>query len=294
MPDSPRNGFAETLCPWSEGDTLSGRDTDLFSREAVMQAENAAARRRFTLLDAIIVVAAIAVGIAAVAEFWREVCPVVQKLEFTRVIEPKYIREDLFSRQMRSYAVARWCARRNRQCAPNATRPCGVRWHNGRTGAGGDGLARHDHGLPDPQTFARTVVEPLGPHPRAAWCDRVRARSGCLLAVLSVLARRVVLLHLLAAPSAPTAVGCDLPPARLVGVLWDRLWRVMLGYAEGLVIENPVPSVIVPATVAVAWLVLAVSRKWQAERSWIDRAGRVLGILWLATIPIYLIGFVWS
>ena len=69
---------------------------------------------------------------------------------------------------------------------------------------------------------------------------------------------------------------------------------VMLGYAEGVVIENPVPSAIVPSTVAVAWLVLAVSRKWQAEPSWIDRAGRLVGVLWLVTIPIYLVGFVWS
>jgi hypothetical protein len=30
-------------------------------------------------------------------------------------------------------------------------------------------------------------------------------------------------------------------------------------------------------TVAVAWVILALSRKWQAERGWIDRIGRILG-----------------
>jgi hypothetical protein len=42
------------------------------------------------------------------------------------------------------------------------------------------------------------------------------------------------------------------------------------------------------------WVALAVSRKWQTERSWIDRAGRLVGVLWLGTIPVYLTGFVWS
>ncbi len=51
---------------------------------------------------------------------------------------------------------------------------------------------------------------------------------------------------------------------------------------------------IVPATVVLAWVVLAASRQWQAEPSWIDRAGRALGVLWIATIPIYLTGFVWN
>ena len=34
--------------------------------------------------------------------------------------------------------------------------------------------------------------------------------------------------------------------------------------------------------VAGAWLVLVVSGRWRPERGWIDRFGRVLGVLWLA------------
>lgn len=37
--------------------------------------------------------------------------------------------------------------------------------------------------------------------------------------------------------------------------------------------------------VAVAWLVLALTRSWRPEPSWIDRAGRVLGCYWIATMP---------
>jgi hypothetical protein len=35
------------------------------------------------------------------------------------------------------------------------------------------------------------------------------------------------------------------------------------------------------ATVAVAWLILALAGMWKSEKSWLDRFGRVLGILWM-------------
>jgi hypothetical protein len=39
--------------------------------------------------------------------------------------------------------------------------------------------------------------------------------------------------------------------------------------------------------VLVCWILLAASRRWLAEPGWIDRSGRVLGWLWIAT------GFAW-
>jgi hypothetical protein len=33
--------------------------------------------------------------------------------------------------------------------------------------------------------------------------------------------------------------------------------------------------------VAAAWLTLALNGRWCPERSWIDRSGRVLGVLWI-------------
>ena len=38
------------------------------------------------------------------------------------------------------------------------------------------------------------------------------------------------------------------------------------------------------AAVAAAWLGLALSRRWRGERGWIDRMGRVFGVLWLITL----------
>lgn len=34
-------------------------------------------------------------------------------------------------------------------------------------------------------------------------------------------------------------------------------------------------------TVAVAWIILALGRRWRAEPSWIDRAGRLVGFAWI-------------
>jgi hypothetical protein len=38
--------------------------------------------------------------------------------------------------------------------------------------------------------------------------------------------------------------------------------------------------------VAAAWCSQALAGRWRAERSWIDRAGRVVGVLWLLLVPV--------
>jgi hypothetical protein len=38
--------------------------------------------------------------------------------------------------------------------------------------------------------------------------------------------------------------------------------------------------------VAGAWLLLALTGRWRAEKSWVDRLGRVLGTVWVAWLPI--------
>ncbi len=49
-----------------------------------------------------------------------------------------------------------------------------------------------------------------------------------------------------------------------------RFWRVHSGH------PGPV--------VAMTWLGLVLSRRWQPEPSWLDRLGRVIGVLWLLTL----------
>ena len=35
-------------------------------------------------------------------------------------------------------------------------------------------------------------------------------------------------------------------------------------------------------TVAAIWLLLGLSGRWRPEKSWIDRLGRLLGVVWIA------------
>jgi hypothetical protein len=85
----------------------------------------------------------------------------------------------------------------------------------------------------------------------------------------------------------------------------ERLWRqpgwwacvatvagMLAALAEEAVIEFPCPTGVVPLTVLLTWLGLALSRRWLAESSWIDRAGRALGLAWVVMVPLYLVGFV--
>lgn len=68
----------------------------------------------------------------------------------------------------------------------------------------------------------------------------------------------------------PGAWACLAAMAALFGVFWVE----ELGH-------GPISVAAVGAAVALPWLGLALSRRWRAEKSWIDRAGRALGVCWL-------------
>ncbi len=36
--------------------------------------------------------------------------------------------------------------------------------------------------------------------------------------------------------------------------------------------------------VMIAWMLLAMGRRWRLERGWIDRSGRALGWCWIAWV----------
>ena len=50
-----------------------------------------------------------------------------------------------------------------------------------------------------------------------------------------------------------------------------------------------VPIATVSVAVSSAWLALVIGRAWKAERSWIDRIGRLVGVGWIAIGPLGLI-----
>jgi len=67
---------------------------------------------------------------------------------------------------------------------------------------------------------------------------------------------------------------------------------VAAGLAEEAIIEWPAPTVVVSAAVVLGWLALLLTRRWSAEASWIDRAGRCLALAWIVMIPLFVVGFV--
>ena len=83
--------------------------------------------------------------------------------------------------------------------------------------------------------------------------------------------------------------------ALVIGSLsWGFLWATagrpeQLGDPVGLVSSiffRTLPFVGV--SVAASWRCLGLGGRWQAERSWIDRAGRALGWYWVVTFPLSL------
>jgi hypothetical protein len=60
-----------------------------------------------------------------------------------------------------------------------------------------------------------------------------------------------------------------------LGLIWVTGWLHYLFF--GRINSGTVNAIAVGGTVALAWACLALSRKWEAESSWIDRMGRLLG-----------------
>jgi hypothetical protein len=47
--------------------------------------------------------------------------------------------------------------------------------------------------------------------------------------------------------------------------------------------------ILIASATPLAWFFLAVTRRWVAEPSWIDRLGRILGALWMVCFPALLV-----
>jgi hypothetical protein len=63
------------------------------------------------------------------------------------------------------------------------------------------------------------------------------------------------------------------------GIVWDQDIAAFL--YDGM-IELSIPGIGSPGiAVTVAWVTLAVTGRWQPEPSWIDRAGRLMGLGWI-------------
>ena len=231
---------------------------------------DAIVRRRWRLLDAVLLIAATAVAALPAKDRWTELFPVARQLELTRVIDPAYVK-GLFHARMRSGRSDSVREQFAHMVGP-VMGPWGfIAWEKGHfdaleqwvwihasRGALGFALAQDVYYFVFPflvlWSFCFVILRLMRPRP--AWFDLFRQPG------------------------------------------WWACFGSTLAAVLGMTLEDrfgiSVPSVIVPAFVFGAWAVLAVSQMWKAERSSIDRMGRLLGVLWLGTIPIYLVGFVWN
>jgi hypothetical protein len=69
-----------------------------------------------------------------------------------------------------------------------------------------------------------------------------------------------------------------------LGLIWVTGWLHRLFF--GRLIDGTVTPIAVGGTVALAWAGLALGRRWEAEPSWVDRMGRLLGAMAIAVAMI--------
>jgi hypothetical protein len=236
--------------------------------------EEPGAPRHWRVLDSILLIASTAVAMLPVKDRWPEVLPVVRQLEITRLLDDTYWKE-LFRRQIR------------------VARTDSVRVQLGQIFAPALGLSR----FIEADTSRLPAGSDAGTHDLAvwAWMHALRGALGFALAqdgyflvfpFLVLWSLCLLVLRLIR----PRPAWSDL--LRQPG--WWACFSSIVGIALESLLGHPVPSVIVPVIVLVAWVALVGSGKVKAEASCIDRAGRLLGVLWLLTIPVYLVGFVFS
>jgi hypothetical protein len=72
------------------------------------------------------------------------------------------------------------------------------------------------------------------------------------------------------------AISLSRLPANMPGQRRRAILSAIRRLADGSLSPEAVASGIV-----LIWLFLVLSRRWRAEPSWIDRAGRLVGVLWL-------------
>jgi len=189
----------------------------------------ATSRRRFRLIDAMILVAATATALGVVE--WVS-CASDGELSWSALLEEwRSIEQSATDgKGFDLEAVADWGS-----ILALLTLPLAVSW-----------------------TAALTFIRLLGPRPPLS---RVARQPGLAATGAATLALLFVGLH---------GIGVSLTFG------WEAaLELILLQGSFLLAMTSPGPAV------AAAWLVLAVTRRWKAERSWIDRLGRAVGVCWV-------------
>lgn len=99
------------------------------------------------------------------------------------------------------------------------------------------------------------------------------------------LTRQPGLIACLTVTAVAALAALSLGAALLVFSEWANPRRMLSDFAsdapEFLLVFAPV----IQTGLLCSWMTLAVTGRWRAEPSWIDRAGRLIGIVWLTGFP---------
>ena len=120
----------------------------------------------------------------------------------------------------------------------------------------------------------------------------IQPGSAAVIACSVIFAFQVVEVAIyLAVPKVDLLGGTNVSPLRFgdsvsLVVMKSTLGNELVGHVEPMpcfgVLTTSLMTPCGPA-VAAAWLILALSGRWQPEKSWIDRLGRLLGAIWIVT-----------
>lgn len=70
----------------------------------------------------------------------------------------------------------------------------------------------------------------------------------------------------------PGFIACGVASLAVAGLFAGITIFRMSGFAPGVMVAG-------------SWIAMRIARRWEPEREWVDRSGRVLGVLWIATLP---------
>jgi hypothetical protein len=238
------------------------------------------ARRRFTVLDAMVLIGATALGLVRASEVWPYAWEVIRRVDLN------HFQEDSFPG-------------RNFHAKPRTSRRDSI------------GLLNRDVLRPffgprrQRSTYRKSDGTQATPQEDMEnWIDmstNLRRAGGRAVGYAAAAETYVLLFPFLMFWTIGLLALRLRRPRPEPGVLWRQPgWRACIaavagyfaGMAEEAIIEFECPTVVVPAAVLLAWLVLALTRRWSAEPSWIDRAGRCLGVAWIAMVLLFVVGFV--
>lgn len=181
--------------------------------------------RRFTLSDAMVLIAATALGLAWTAPAWPELNRATRGLAWSWA----------WFRDIGILVLA-------------SALPCLLTW-----------------------TAALTLLRIRRPRPSWRRASRQPGMTASLAVMLATLTFFPFVLALIVAQYRRANVGIS-------------IWRdIMTGMIEVLAVTTPVVGFVV----LIAWTMLAIQRQWRCEASWIDRAGRILGALWITCGTIF-------